>query len=37
MIPLTDALSLFTSPSVGRWLFVTLVFVLALRLLNNRI
>lgn len=33
MIPLTAALDLFTVSTVGQWLFVTLVFVIAIRLL----
>lgn len=36
MIPLTDALDLFASPSVGRWLFVTFVGAWALRLIYHK-
>ena len=36
MIPITDALSLFTCSSVGRWLVVVLVFVIAIKLLAHK-
>ena len=36
MIPITDALDLFTSPSVGQWLFVTFVGAWALRLIYHK-
>lgn len=36
MIPLTAALDLFACSSVGQWLLVTLVFVIALRLLFHQ-
>lgn len=35
MIPITEALDLFACSSVGQWLLVALVFVLAIRLLGH--
>lgn len=36
MIPITDALDLFTCPSVGQYLVVTFVGVWALRLIYHK-